>query len=90
MNNNIFFQEKNNSLIFSKQIILLNFSKKILLFFLKKKLLKFPSSIMISYEIISSVKPLTNYDDFQLFNSIFSSNSFHYFENYLMTRLTLG
>jgi hypothetical protein len=41
-------------------------------------------------EIIQSVA-YDNYDDFQHVNLIFSQNFiFHYFEDYLMMKLTLG
>jgi hypothetical protein len=43
----------------------------------------------MSSEIIHSVA-YDNYDDFQHVNFIFSQNSFHYFEDYLMMKLTLG
>jgi hypothetical protein len=41
----------------------------------------------MSGEIIQSVA-YDNYDDFQ--HHIFNKNLFHYFEDYLMTKLTLG
>jgi hypothetical protein len=40
----------------------------------------------MSSEIIQSI----DYDDFQHVNFIFHKFSFHYFEDYLMTKLTLG
>jgi hypothetical protein len=40
-------------------------------------------------EIIESVA-YDNYDDFQHVNLIFHKISFHYFENNIMTKLTLG
>jgi hypothetical protein len=43
----------------------------------------------MSSEIIQSVV-YDNYDDFQLVNFIFSQNLIRYFEDYLMTKLTLG
>ncbi len=44
----------------------------------------------MSNEIIQCVV-YDNYDDFQHVNFIFSHKiSFHYFENYLVTKLTLG
>jgi hypothetical protein len=45
----------------------------------------------MSSEIIQVVA-YDNYDDFQHVNFIFSQNknSFHYFEDYLMTKVTLG
>ncbi len=39
-------------------------------------------------EIIQSVA-YDNYDDFQHVNFIFSQKKFHYFEDYLITKLTL-
>jgi hypothetical protein len=43
----------------------------------------------MSREIIQSVA-YDNYDDFQHVNFVFHKFSFHYFEDYLMTKLTLG
>jgi len=44
----------------------------------------------MSNKIIESVT-YDNYDDFQLVQLCqFYKNSFHYFEDYLMTKLTLG
>jgi hypothetical protein len=44
----------------------------------------------MSSEIIQSVA-YDNYDDFQHVHFIFSQKTlFHYFEDYLMTKLTLG
>jgi hypothetical protein len=40
-------------------------------------------------EIIQRVA-YDNYDDFQLVIFIFSQISFHYFDDYLMTKLTVG
>jgi hypothetical protein len=42
----------------------------------------------MSSEIIHSVA-YDNYDDFQHVNFIFSQNFVHYFEDYLMMKLTL-
>ncbi len=42
-----------------------------------------------SSEIIESVA-YDNYDDFQHVNFIVSQKLVHYFEDYLMTKLTLG
>jgi hypothetical protein len=42
----------------------------------------------MSSEIIQSVA-YDNYDDFQHVNFISSQIAFHYFEDYLMTKLTL-
>jgi hypothetical protein len=43
----------------------------------------------MSSEIIQNVA-YDNYDDFQHVNFLFPQISFHYFEDYLMTKLTLG
>jgi hypothetical protein len=43
----------------------------------------------MSNEIIQSVA-YDNYDDFQHVSFIFSQNFIHYFEDDLMTKLTLG
>ncbi len=43
----------------------------------------------MSSEIIQSVA-YDNYDDFQQVNLYFHEISFHYFEDYLMTELSLG
>jgi hypothetical protein len=43
----------------------------------------------MSSEIIQSVA-FDSYDDFQHVNVIFHKFSFHYFEDYLMIKLTLG
>jgi len=42
----------------------------------------------MSNEIIQNVA-CDNYEDFQYVNFIFSQRSFHYFEDYLMKKLTL-
>jgi hypothetical protein len=42
----------------------------------------------MSSEIIQSVA--YNYNDLQHANFVFAKNSFHYFEDYLMMKLTLG
>jgi len=45
----------------------------------------------MSSEIIQSVVAFDNYDDFQHVNLIFFTKNFiYYFEDYLMTKLTLG
>jgi hypothetical protein len=43
----------------------------------------------MSNEIIQSVA-YDNYDDFNMSTSYFHKISFHYYEDYLMTKLTLG
>jgi hypothetical protein len=43
----------------------------------------------MSSEIIQSVA-YVNYDDFHISTSYFHKFSFHYFEDYLMMKLTLG
>jgi hypothetical protein len=43
----------------------------------------------MSSEIIQSVA-YDNYDDFNMLTSYFPKISFHYFEDYLMMKLTLG
>jgi len=43
----------------------------------------------MSCEIIQNVV-YDNYDNFQHGNVIFSKNIFHYFEDFLMMKLTLG
>jgi hypothetical protein len=43
----------------------------------------------MSSEIIQSVA-YVNCNDFNMSTSCFHKNSFHYFQDYLMTKLTLG
>jgi hypothetical protein len=47
------------------------------------------NDFLLNNEIIQNVI-YDNYHDFQHANFIFSQISIHYFEDYLMTKLTLG
>jgi hypothetical protein len=69
-----------------------NFSQKLIPFFLIWKFENFHDLIwycQISGEIIEGVA-YDNYDDFQHVNFIVSQKLVHYFEDYLITKLTLG
>ncbi len=71
---NFFFSQKMNSF--------LNF--EIIYFFHH-----LPSYCDMNREIVQNVA-YHNYDDFQHVNFVFHKFSFHYFEDHLMTKLTLG